>query len=97
MKVEAWSIRFFCNQGIPAVAGVMGGIAGAEFGPIGSIAGADAAKLAAEDASNKLGKISGLGLKKRRGRPSKVGVGMGQKKTHQKKKGRALRPAGYGI
>ena len=92
------------HQGIPAVAGVMGGIAGAEFGPIGSIAGAAAAKLAAEDASDKLGKISGLGLKKRRGRPSKVGVGMGQahhKKSHGKKKagrprkGSALKPAGY--
>jgi hypothetical protein len=79
---------------IPAAGGIMGGIAGSELGPIGSIAGAAAGRATAQQVANSLAKKTGLGLKKR-GRPRKVGVGVGQKKTHHKKKGRALMAAGY--
>ena len=55
-------------------------------GPIGGMAGG----VAGEQLGNKLGDYvgnqTGLGLKKR-GRPSKMGVGMGQK-VHKKKVGR---------
>jgi hypothetical protein len=85
---------------MPAAGGILGGIAASELGPIGALAGAAAGRAAAQQAANALAKKTGLGLKKR-GRPSKVGVGVGQKKTHHKKKagrprkGAALFAAGH--
>jgi hypothetical protein len=73
----------------------MGGIAAAELGPIGALAGAAAGKAAAQQAANAFAEKTGLGLEEL-GRPSKVGVGVGQKKVNHKKKagrprkGRAL-------
>ena len=90
------------HEGIPMVASALGGMAGTAMsgGPIGGMAGAVAGEQIGELIANQVGKKTGLGLKKR-GRPSKMGIGMGQKKVQPKKrvgrprKGYALRPAGY--
>jgi hypothetical protein len=59
-------------KGIPIVGSTLGGIAGAEFGPVGSMAGAFAGEQAGQATANKIGELSGLGV--RRGRPKKGGA-----------------------
>ena len=59
-------------KGIPIVGSTLGGIAGSEFGPVGSMAGAFAGEQAGQATANKIGELSGLGV--RRGRPKKGGA-----------------------
>jgi hypothetical protein len=60
-------------KGIPIVGSTLGGIAGSEFGPVGSMAGAFAGEQAGQATANKIGELSGLGVR-RRGRPKKGGA-----------------------
>lgn len=83
---------------LPAAGGVLGGIAGAQLGPITSVAGATAGRVAGQKAAKEIAAKTGLGMMKKRGLPSvsKMGVGMGQKKkAGRPRKGAALMPAGY--
>jgi len=50
------------HQGIPAVGATLGGIAGAELGPVGSMAGAYAGRKAGEATADKMGELYGYGL-----------------------------------
>jgi hypothetical protein len=50
------------HQGIPAVGATLGGIAGAELGPVGSMAGAYAGRKAGEATANKINELYGIGL-----------------------------------
>jgi hypothetical protein len=50
------------HQGLPAVGATLGGIAGAELGPVGSMAGAYAGRKAGEATANKIGELYGYGL-----------------------------------
>ena len=50
------------HQGLPAAGATLGGIAGAELGPIGSMAGAYAGRKAGEATANKIGELYGYGL-----------------------------------
>ena len=50
------------HQGIPAVGATVGGIAGAELGPVGSMAGAYAGRKAGNATAKKIGKLYGYGL-----------------------------------
>jgi len=54
-------------KGLPIAGATLGGIAGAEFGPVGSMAGSYAGGEAGRMTANKIGELSGLGV--RRGRP----------------------------
>jgi hypothetical protein len=60
-------------KGLPIVGSTLGGIAGAELGPVGSMAGAYAGGEAGRMTANKIGELSGLGVR-RRGRPKKGGA-----------------------
>ena len=50
------------HQGLPAAGATLGGIAGAELGPVGSMAGAYAGRKAGEATANKIGELHGYGL-----------------------------------
>ena len=50
------------HQGLPAAGATLGGIAGAELGPVGSMAGAYAGRKAGEATANKIGELYGYGL-----------------------------------
>jgi hypothetical protein len=50
------------HQGIPAVGATLGGIAGAELGPVGSMAGAYAGRKAGEATADKINELYGIGL-----------------------------------
>jgi phage tail tape-measure protein len=50
------------HQGLPAVGATLGGIAGAELGPVGSMAGAYAGRKAGEATADKMGELYGYGL-----------------------------------
>jgi hypothetical protein len=50
------------HQGLPAVGATLGGIAWAELGPVGSMAGAYAGRKAGEATANKIGELYGYGL-----------------------------------
>jgi hypothetical protein len=54
--------REMVHQGIPAVGATLGGIAGAELGPVGSMAGAYAGRKAGEATANKINELYGIGL-----------------------------------
>ena len=54
--------RELVHQGIPAVGATLGGIAGAEFGPVGSMGGAYAGRKAGEMTANKINELYGIGL-----------------------------------
>lgn len=56
------------HYAIPAITGTLGGIAGAELGPVGSMAGSAGGSYV----GNQINKSLGIGLRKR-GRPRKVG------------------------
>jgi hypothetical protein len=56
------------HYAIPAITGTLGGIAGAELGPVGSMAGSATGSYL----GNQLNKAIGVGLRKR-GRPRKIG------------------------
>jgi len=53
-------------KGIPIAGSTLGGIAGAELGPVGSMAGAYAGGEAGRMTANKIGELSGLGMRRRR-------------------------------
>ena len=50
------------HQGLPAVGATLGGIAGAELGPVGSMAGAYAGRKAGQMTADKIGELYGYGL-----------------------------------
>ena len=60
-------------KGLPIVGSTLGGIAGSEFGPVGAMAGSYAGGEAGRMTANKIGELSGLGVR-RRGRPKKAGA-----------------------
>lgn len=61
-------LKTTAHYAIPAITGTLGGIAGAEMGPIGSMAGSAGGSYL----GNEINKAIGVGLR-RRGRPRKVG------------------------
>ena len=50
------------HQGLPVVGATLGGIAGAELGPVGSMGGAYIGRKAGEATAKKIGKLYGYGL-----------------------------------
>lgn len=63
-------LKTTAHYAIPAITGTLGGIAGAELGPVGSMAGSAGGSYL----GNQINKAIGVGIKKR-GRPRKIGGG----------------------
>jgi hypothetical protein len=57
------------HQGLPEAGAVMGGVAGSEFGPFGSIVGSKLGRLGGERLAQETGRRTGYGVKKGKGMP----------------------------
>lgn len=57
------------HQGLPEAGAVMGGIAGSEFGPFGSIVGSKLGRMGGQQLAQETGRRTGYGVKKGRGVP----------------------------
>ena len=57
------------HQGLPEAGAVMGGVAGSEFGPFGSIVGSKLGRMGGKKLAEETGRRTGYGVKKGRGVP----------------------------
>jgi hypothetical protein len=57
------------HQGLPEAGAVMGGVAGSEFGPFGSIVGSKLGRLGGQKLAEETGRRTGYGVKKGKGVP----------------------------